>query len=111
MIKVPLNQLSLDNLIQITNEQVILDNRSDNLFISDDQKHEMIKLLYKEIYSLEVYVYEMDEEDNVLDIFIISYIISGDSDLFISKLGLDLDSIEYLKEQKYLKYPFKYPFK
>lgn len=111
MIKVPLNQLSLDNLIQITNEQVILDDRSDNLFISDDQKQEMIKLLYKEIYSLEVYVYEMDEEDNVLDIFIISYIISGDSDLFISKLGLDLDSIEYLKEQNYLKYPFKYPFK
>lgn len=107
MIKVPLNQLSLDNLIQITNEHVILDDRSDNLFISDDQKQEMIKLLYKEIYSLEVYVYEMDEEDNVLDIFIISYIISGDSDLFISKLGLDLDSIEYLKEQNYLKYPFK----
>lgn len=103
MIKVPLNQLSLDNLIQIINEQVILDDRSDNLFISDDQKQEMIKLLYKEIYS-------MDEEDNVLDIFIISYIsyiISGDPDLFISKLGLDLDSIEYLKEQNYLKYPFK----
>lgn len=107
MIKVPLNQLSLDNLIQITNKHVILDDRSDNLFISDDQKQEMIKLLYKEIYSLEVYVYEMDEEDNILDIFIISYIISGDSDLFISKLGLDLDSIEYLKEQNYLKYPFK----
>lgn len=51
--------------------------------------------------------YGMDEEDNILDIFIISYIISGDSDLFISKLGLDLDSIEYLKEQNYLKYPFK----
>lgn len=38
MIKVPLNQLSLDNLIQITNKHVILDDRSDNLFISDDQK-------------------------------------------------------------------------